>query len=148
MINKLFNLIYKNQEIIKFGIIGFSGIIINYITLFICINLLNIHEKYALLFAIFISMTSNYYFNRIWTFSSKNKIYIEYIKYIVSNLSGGIIQYFISLIFYFYFKKIGIVKIFIVPIIYIGSTIGIIIGFIFNFIISKYFVFNKPRKKN
>ena len=82
------------KEPIKFSIVGISGIFINFIVLALCIYIFNLSEPTSLAFGIIISISTNYYFNRIWTFQSQNPILNEYFKYVVSNAIGSLIQYF------------------------------------------------------
>ena len=87
------------KEPIKFSLVGISGIFINFIVLALCIYIFNFSEPISLSYWYPFSISTNYYFNRIWTFQSQNPILNEYFKYVVSNAIGSIIQYFTALLF-------------------------------------------------
>ena len=135
------------KEPIKFSIVGISGIFINFIVLALCIYIFNLSEPTSLAFGIIISISTNYYFNRIWTFQSQNSILNEYFKYVISNAIGSLIQYFTALLFNnifinsdFITMNILIIK---VDTIFLASLFGIFFGFISNFLFSKFLVFRK-----
>ena len=135
------------KEPIKFSIVGISGIFINFIVLALCIYIFNLSEPTSLAFGIIISISTNYYFNRIWTFQSQNPILNEYFKYVISNAIGSLIQYFTALLFNnifinsdFITMNILIIK---VDTIFLASLFGIFFGFISNFLFSKFLVFRK-----
>ena len=87
------------KEPIKFSLVGISGIFINFIVLALCIYIFNFSEPISLAIGILFPISTNYYFNRIWTFQSQNPILNEYFKYVISNAIGSVIQYFSALLF-------------------------------------------------
>ena len=136
-----------SKEPIKFSIVGISGIFINFIVLALCIYIFNLSEPISLAFGILISISTNYYFNRIWTFQSQNSILNEYFKYVVSNAIGSLIQYFTALLFNNIFINSNFITMNILIIevdtIFLASLFGIFFGFISNFLFSKFLVFRK-----
>lgn len=135
------------KEPIKFSIVGISGIFINFIVLALCIYIFNLSEPTSLAFGIIISISTNYYFNRIWTFQSQNPILNEYFKYVISNAIGSLIQYFTALLFNNIFINSDFITMNILIIevdtIFLASLFGIFFGFISNFLFSKFLVFRK-----
>ena len=135
------------KEPIKFSLVGISGIFINFIVLALCIYIFNFSEPISLAIGILFSISTNYYFNRIWTFQSQNPILNEYFKYIISNAIGSIIQYFSALLFnnIFINSNFTTINILIIELdtIFIASLFGIFFGFISNFLFSKFLVFRK-----
>ncbi len=133
-------------QLFKFALIGLSGIFVNFVILFLFLKIIS--EEYALAFAIIISISNNYVLNRMWTFESKAGILKEYIKYVLGTSIGSLVQYFGTLWLYNIFLSKNITDIHIltkIPIIYFANLIGISVGFILNFIISKKFVFNRSK---
>lgn len=134
------------RQTIKFAAVGVTGVGVNFLVLTIAIYLFHLTDAVALGLGIIFSMSSNYVLNRIWTFHSEEQVIDEYIKYIVLNLIGVLIQYGVALALEKYFETINFISIYLlilsIPSIYIASTVGILLGFISNFIFSKYLVFS------
>ncbi len=139
----------QNTESIKFIFVGFSGVLVNYIVLSISIYVLHLPRELSVAVAIFVSMSTNYYLNRIWTFKSANPIIIEYFKYLLSASIGAIIQFLVTIQLDDIFQDKDLTNIDLVllkiPTIYVSASIGIGIGFVANFALSKLFVFNKKK---
>jgi dolichol-phosphate mannosyltransferase len=134
----------KGEEPSKFMAVGISGIGVNYLVVIITRDLFGIDERIALAIAIFISMTTNYILNRIWTFQSNNPILLEYLKYLASNALGAIIQWIVTFVVVELFTIDNLVLIedlVEIPFFYVAMTIGIGFGFISNYFFSKYLVF-------
>ena len=135
------------KEPIKFSLVGISGIFINFIVLALSIYIFNFSEPISLAIGILFSISTNYYFNRIWTFQSQNPILNEYFKYVISNAIGSVIQYFSALLFnnIFINSNFTTINILIIELdtIFIASLFGIFFGFISNFLFSKFIVFRK-----
>lgn len=133
----------KSEEPTKFLFVGITGVFVNFFVLFISTEFFKLPPWIALVIAIYVSMTSNYILNRIWTFKSNKAILLEYGKYLITNLLGGLIQYFSTL---FIFSLLGeddlsIVGQFDFPTLYFATGIGIGLGFVSNFLFSKFIVF-------
>jgi dolichol-phosphate mannosyltransferase len=139
-------LVEKGEEPSKFLLVGLSGVGVNYLILYFTVVLAGIAEGLGVAIAIFISMTTNYILNRIWTFQSTNPVIVEYMKYIGSNLLGGFIQWGITLLISNAFDTefVPIIDTVIeIQFIFLASTIGIGFGFISNYLFAKFFVFEK-----
>jgi len=68
-------------KLLKFGIVGISGMLIDFSITWICKDRLRINK--------YIAATSNYILNRIWTFQSHNKeITREYVSFLFISLIG------------------------------------------------------------
>lgn len=76
-------------KILKFGVVGFSGMLIDFSVTWFLKEKIRIN-KYLANSAGFISAaTSNYYWNRIWTFgSNNNEVATEYMSFILIALIG------------------------------------------------------------
>ena len=142
----LSSLFIQFEEPIKFGLVGISGILVNFIILTLSLYILQLSDPISLAFAILVSLSTNYYFNRIWTFGSENPITNEYLRYVITNGIGIIIQYSLSVLLEIRFEKmdwLGLnLGLILIPSIFVASIFGILIGFIANFSFSKFFVFN------
>jgi putative flippase GtrA len=76
-------------KFIKFGIVGFSGVFIDFGTTYICKEWLKLQKYLANSIGFTVAASSNYIFNRIWTFKSQDPdIATEYTEFIVISLVG------------------------------------------------------------
>jgi len=79
-----------------FVIVGFSGLFVDFGTTYTLKEKLKIQKYAANACGFMLAATSNYIFNRIWTFHSQNpEIYIEYGKFIFFSAIGLVINTFI-----------------------------------------------------
>lgn len=80
-------------KFIKFGIVGFSGVFVDFGLTFICKEKLKIQKYIANAIGFTSAATSNYFLNRIWTFHSNNpEIAIEYSRFLGIALIGLLIN--------------------------------------------------------
>jgi len=76
-------------KFIKFGIVGFSGLFIDFGITFIAKEKLNIPKYFANAIGFLMAATSNYFFNRVWTFQSKNpEVMVEFTEFFIISLIG------------------------------------------------------------
>lgn len=101
--NVLFPIIESDQllllKFIKFCVIGFSGMIIDFGTTWLLKEKARINKYIANSTGFVLAATSNYIWNRIWTFHSGNHlIVIEYLSFFLISLAGLGINNFIIFI--------------------------------------------------
>ncbi|NTV83491.1 MAG: GtrA family protein [Bacteroidales bacterium] len=76
-------------KFIKFGIVGFSGVFIDFGTTYVCKEWLKIQKYIANSIGFTVAASSNYFFNRTWTFRSQDPdIAGEYTEFLVISLVG------------------------------------------------------------
>jgi len=76
-------------KFIKFGIVGFSGVFIDFGITYICKEWLKIQKYVANSMGFTVAASSNYLFNRIWTFKSQDPdVAREYTEFLVISLVG------------------------------------------------------------
>jgi putative flippase GtrA len=76
-------------KFIKFGIVGFSGVFIDFGTTYVCKEWLKIQKYVANSIGFTVAASSNYFLNRTWTFKSQNPdIATEYTEFLVISLIG------------------------------------------------------------
>ena len=104
------DIIYK---LIKFCIVGFSGMCLDFSTTWLLKEKVKVNKYIANSTGFVLAATSNYFFNRIWTFHSHNQqVVTEYFSFITISLIGlglnNLIIYFLSekLKWNFYFSKL------------------------------------------
>lgn len=109
------------QKFIKFCVVGFSGMVIDFGTTWLLKEKVKVNKYFANSTGFILAATSNYFWNRFWTFHSENNhIVTEYFSFIIISLIGlainNLIIYILSdrLKFNFYLAKliaIGVVTV-------------------------------------
>ncbi|MGE5317247.1 MAG: GtrA family protein, partial [Chloroflexota bacterium] len=80
-------------KFIKFGVVGFSGVFVDFGLTFLCKEKLKIQKYIANAIGFTSAATSNYFLNRIWTFHSNNpEIAVEYGRFLAIALIGLLIN--------------------------------------------------------
>ena len=108
-------------KFLKFCVVGFSGMLIDFGTTWLLKEKARVNKYIANSTGFVLAATSNYIWNRIWTFHSSNdQIAVEYLSFILISVAGlGINNFVIFLLndklkFNFYLSKliaIGVVTI-------------------------------------
>ncbi len=76
-------------KFIKFGIVGFSGLFIDFGITYIAKEKLNISKYIANAIGFLMAATSNYILNRVWTFQSTNpEVMVEFTEFFIISLIG------------------------------------------------------------
>lgn len=77
------------SKFLKFGVVGFGGVFVNFGITYICKEWLKWNKYLSNILGFIFAATSNYILNRMWTFASSNpQIASEYAKYFVISLVG------------------------------------------------------------
>ena len=86
-------------KFIKFGVVGASGMVVDYGVLFAMHNLFGLGDILSNTISFTCAATSNYFLNRIWTFRSKEKqVGVEYVKFLAVSIVGLLINNSVLLI--------------------------------------------------
>lgn len=73
----------------KFGIVGLSGVGVDFATTFLCKEIIKIPKYVANAIGFAVAATWNYFFNRIWTFQSHDpEITFEFLRFFAVSLLG------------------------------------------------------------
>ena len=76
-------------KFIKFGIVGFSGLFVDFGFTYICKEILKIQKYVSNAIGFTLAASSNYYLNRVWTFKSTDpEIFVEYSEFLIISLIG------------------------------------------------------------
>ena len=119
-------------KFIKFCIVGFSGLLIDFIITFISKEKLKIHKYISNSLGFVIAVCTNYYLNRIWTFDSNStQIFEEYTSFFIISIVGLITN---NIFLYLFHEKLG--KQF-----YISKFIAILLTSFWNFFANYYYTF-------
>jgi putative flippase GtrA len=77
------------MKFIKFGVVGFSGVFIDFGFTYISKEYLKAQKYLANAIGFTMAASSNYYLNRIWTFQSHNPhIAEEYVRFLLVSILG------------------------------------------------------------
>lgn len=77
------------SKFLKFGVVGFSGLLIDFGVTYLFKEVFKVQKYLANAIGFMMAASSNYFFNRIWTFKSTNpNIALEYSEFIVISLIG------------------------------------------------------------
>lgn len=83
-------------KFIKFCIVGFTGVIVDFSVTFVLKEKLKAQKYLANAFGFALAATNNYLLNRIWTFQSKDPaILLQYGKFIIISVIGLLLNSFI-----------------------------------------------------
>lgn len=93
-------------KFVKFGIVGFTGVFIDFGFTYICKEWFKIQKYVANAIGFTIAASSNYYLNRIWTFNSHNpEIAVEFGRFFFISLIGLLLS---TLVIYLLVSKVKI----------------------------------------
>jgi putative flippase GtrA len=117
-------------KFLKFGMVGFLGMVIDFSITFLLKEKLKIHRYISSSAGFTIAASSNYLLNRLWTFESNNpKIVVEYSTFIIISLIGLAINNFFL---YLFEKKLKF---------YLAKLFAIGVTTIWNFLANYYLTF-------
>jgi putative flippase GtrA len=115
---------------LKFGIVGLSGMVIDFSITFLLKEKLKVHRYIASSTGFTIAATSNYFLNRVWTFQSTDpKVLIEYSSFIIISVIGLGIN---NLFLYLFEKKLPF---------YVAKLFAIGVTMVWNFFANYYITF-------
>ena len=119
-------------KLIRFCIVGFSGLGLDFLTTWTLKEKIRINKYYANSFGFIFAASSNYYLNRIWTFNSTNaNIHTEYTNFIIVALIGLALNNLLIFIFHSKFKKEF----------YFSKIVAILLTTIWNFLANNFYTF-------
>ena len=117
---------------LKFGIVGLTGMVIDFSITILLKEKLKVHRYIASSTGFTVAASSNWLLNRIWTFTSHNpKIITEYGTFIVVSVIGLAIN---NLFLYIFEKKARF---------YLAKLFAIGVTMIWNFLANNYFTFSQ-----
>lgn len=123
--------------LIKFAFVGGLGSITN-LAIFYMLSKFHIHYMFNSCICFLIAVSQNYILNALFTFRAKKISLMQYLNYIFANVFGLCVNLSVLFIFrnfiFYNFNDI------------LSQAFGVASAMIVNFLLSKYFVFN--RKNN
>jgi putative flippase GtrA len=129
--NQIFNKLFL-LKFIKFCLVGFSGIFVDFGTTYFFKEVVKIQKYIANAIGFSLAATTNYFLNRIWTFNSHNpKILEEFSRFFIIALIGLGINSAIIWLLNGRFKVNF----------YLSKLVATVIVTLWNFLINAYFTF-------
>lgn len=119
-------------KFVKFSLVGFSGVFVDFGITFFCKEFLKIQKYIANTFGFVVAATSNYFMNRVWTFHSTNpNIVLEFTRFFIIALIGLLINLLII------WAMSGKFKINF----YVSKLVATVVVTFWNFLINAYYTF-------
>jgi putative flippase GtrA len=128
--------LYENS-LLRFLFVGALGTIVNIIIFYIFADYLNINANISSISAFLVAVTHNYLLNHIWSFKKYVNFKVNwksYIKYVSVNIFGLIVNLIVLNVILIQFNPTTKVA---------AQFFGVLAGTSFNFILSRFYVFNK-----
>ena len=122
---------------VQFGIVGFSGTIVNLAVLSV-LNIFGVYLPISIATAILVSMTSNFFLNRIITFSyaKAEGLSKQFGQFVLASSFGTLVNYAVTLTLASQFPLFSRWP-------QLAAVVGILAGMCFNFFSSRYWVFRQ-----
>jgi putative flippase GtrA len=120
-------------KLFKFGLVGFSGVFIDFSVTYLFKEVFKIKKYISNSIGFSIAASSNYLFNRLWTFNSSNpSVLIEFSKFFIIALIGLGLNNLLIYIFNDLKFKLNF---------YLSKIIATLIVFLWNFLMNYFFTF-------
>lgn len=120
-------------KFIKFGVVGLSGVLIDFGFTWVCKERLKIQKYWSNAIGFSIAASWNYFFNRIWTFQSQNpEIMTEFGLFFIISLIGLAINTLVLWLLVSRYKKKF----------YISKLFAIGVATAWNFLANYFITFN------
>ena len=141
-LSKLIQFVKNNYlQFLKFGIVGISNTVVSYGVYYVCVSFFNIHYIAANTIAFVIGVLNSFYWNKKFVFkglSGKKEHFKALLKLYMTNIFTGV---FLSNSMLFIEVELLHIDKIIAPLINIALIMPI------NYLISKYWAFNKSNSK-
>lgn len=128
---------FHENSLLRFLFVGALGTIVNVIIFFIFADNLNFNASISSIIAFCVAVTQNYILNHVWSFKKFVNFQVNrksYIKYVCVNIFGLIVNLIVLNLILMQFN----------PTIKATAQLsGVLAGTFFNFILSRFYVFNK-----
>jgi putative flippase GtrA len=124
---------FRFISLLKFGITGFSGLLIDFSLTWIFKDELHFNKFVANSIGFSAAVISNYFINRFWTFSERDRVKVgrQLPSFIMVSLIGLVLNscfiYILNELFFLHF--------------YLSKAIAVILVFFWNFTANYFFVF-------
>lgn len=132
MINLIKKLFFKYEKFIKFAIVGFGNLFISLVTYYLLV-FFSINYQIANIGGFITGSLNGYIWNKLWVFKENKQNIISIIKFYSTYLATWLLS---AALLYIWIEIIGISD-------KIAPVINIFITTPINYLLNKYWVFNK-----
>ncbi|MEM4593539.1 MAG: glycosyltransferase family 2 protein [Zestosphaera sp.] len=138
ILNYVKQLLMIMPDYYKFAIVGASGVFVNLGVLWLLSYILLIPHFISSIISIEASLINNFVWNDLWTFKKRRfgKRWRRLLKYHGSTIVGILAQYVVSQIAYYTLLRESLTS----------QALGVLTGFVANYLISKKYVWTQPRQ--
>lgn len=129
------------SRIIKFGFTGGIGTLVNLLVFFLLVDCWKLNSNVGGVAAFVVAVTHNYFANRAWTFrfqSREKASFMQWGKYVLANLVGLVANLGILNLLQHYWSW-GLQS--------VPQLAGILVGMVFNFLFTNFFVFRREKSE-
>ena len=121
------------MKILRFGMVGFSGMILDFSTTWLCKEKLRMNKYLSNTLGFSLAAVNNFFLNYIWTFQSSDKnIQADFIKFMLFAIAGLALN---NLILFLFHEKLHIRF-------YPAKALAIVCVFVWNFTTNYFFNFH------
>ena len=131
MIKFLYNLLLKNKQLIKYGIIGCFCVGIDFIVYWLLVQIVKMPYLYANIISVHCGIFVSFFLNRQFTFKVKNKTLLRFISFYIIGLTGLAIS---SGLLFFLVEKIELNEL-------VSKAFTVIVVALIQFLLNKYISF-------
>lgn len=122
-----------NNEVVRFLFVGSLGAITNLALFFFTADLAGIPVNFCSLLAFWVGVTQNYFLNSLWSFKEANPMHVKgYIGYLGVNLVGLAANLIVLNL---------VIQVFAPNPKVVAQAVGIMIGTVFNYVLSSRLIF-------
>ncbi len=120
-------------KLLKFGLVGISGMAVDFGTTYFFKEILKVHKYISNSIGFTLAATSNYILNRVWTFGSTSpEILIQYLKFFTIAVLGLLLNNLTIWFFTDYKFRLNF---------YLSKGIATLLVFFWNFFLNYFFTF-------
>ncbi len=123
---------FLENQFIRFGMVGGSGLVVDLAALAFFWQVVGLDPLIARILSIWLAMTNNWFWNRVFTFRSQGSPLGEYVRFVLVNSVGAVINYST------YGALIILLEGFST---YLAVILATLVSMVFNFVLSKIYAF-------
>lgn len=132
---------YPNTAcLLQFMVVGALGVVVNLAVLTLLYNLLGVRETVAIALAIVVSVVSNFFLNRRFTFgyARRGSLLKQFFGFVAASALGAIVNYAVAILALAHVPGVSVPQ--------VAALLGIAAGMGINFVVNRLFVFRRDEQ--